>query len=244
MGKRSSKDYKVYAVGGYDFRGHLTRLGVRREHSSESRFPFGEVAEAHQPVGVSRATINQAGWFDDGTKGTITAFLALENTQVPVLVNGAGGTQGSFTRLMSGALVHDPGEAVGGGELVKWDHTLNVAGKIYDGQLALPYTTVTGNGNSSYDTGETETEDGAVVHIQVHDAERGTATSLVITVSEGNGSTWVELANYTLEEDGQGAYQVEVPDVTVGTHLKVAWTWGGGAGGGSTARIVVGVARL
>lgn len=246
MAKRSSKDSKVVAFGGWDLRGYLTRLTVQREHTSESRFPFGEAAESHQPTGISRGSIQQAGWFDDSEKGTIEAFIALENDKVAGLVNNTGGTQGSLSRIMNGVLVMDPGEQIGSGELVKWDQTFQVEGRIHIGQLAKPYSTITGNGNTSYDTGESATEDGAAIVIQVHDLDLGSASALVITVAEGDGSTWTTLRTFTISSDTVPYAEdyIETAAVDVGTHIKVSWAWTGGAGGGSTARPAVGVARL
>lgn len=245
MAKRSSKDAKVIAFGGWDLRGFLTKIGYSREHTSESRFPMGERAEAHQPTGISRASITQAGWFDDSDVGTIEAFIAMEALKVPGLVNKTGGTQGSLTQVMDGVLVLDPGEQIEAGALVKWDQTFMVDGRIFTGQLSLPYTTITGNGSTNYTTGDGTTTDGAAICLMVDNFDLDTATALVLTVSEGTDPTYVQIATVTFnsDTDPHKHYYVEVPG-TIGPDLKVAWAWTGGAGAGSTARIVGGVARL
>ena len=258
MTRRTSKDALLIMLGGYDLRASMSSQTRTREWLSEARFPWGEELEENLDVGISRTNITQDGYFDDDTHAAHRALFHGQTEELPFLYNNVGAAVLSPTGMVHGARVTNLSEPSQGGQYVKFQAQYQGSGhSTTKGLLLKTLTTVTADGSAIIDTGSGETSaNGLWVISQVCEFILGTATALVLKVSEGAatpGGPWVAQSTHTYTDDtvheltpGDGGHDAKSTDGTgtVGRYLKLEWTWTGGAGGGSTAKIALAGARL
>lgn len=258
MPRRSSKDALLIMLGGYDLRASMSSQTRNREWLTEARFPWGEELEENLDVAISRTTVQQDGYFDDDTHAAHRALFHAQTEELPFLYNNVGAAVGSPTTMVHGARVTNLTEPSQGGQFVKFQAQYQGSGhSTTRGILLKMLAAVVADGSVIIDTGVGETSDlGLWVISQVCQFKLGTATALVITVSEGAADPagpWVVQTTHTYTDDtvhelapGDGGHDARSTDGTgtVGRFIKIEWAWTGGAGGGSTAQIAVAGARL
>lgn len=189
MARYSSKDVAFLLVGGYSLLGFQTELRWVVEALTERDDVLGDTWEEHSPVGVSRASLEQNGFYDDEADGNNAALVPGASTgpgQSRVLCIGVEGNTNrkKFTGF-EGAVQANYERVASRGAFHKANASYVGSGVVEEGVILVPLATgsaASGTTDSvSHDAGASSANGGAV-YAQMVALTLGGYTSFTVTL--------------------------------------------------------------
>lgn len=246
MAQRSTADFQVVGIGGWELRPYLSRFGMAWLTRTEDDTKLGESFIRFAETGVYQNALEMAGTFDDGAAGLHEALTALDGSTVPALVGPCGNsvgslmmgfekfTQGSYkTEFAKGDFVKASASAEGVGESDKVMRQLVI---LEDKDKTFVLGSML-NESAVFPTGSVS---GGYMHIQVFGLDLDGGPKVTFGIKTGNGVSMAACTGLTPTPDFTvpGGMRVHIPAQTLGTHMQITVAWPGSPGSGTFIRFV------
>ncbi len=249
MANRNGNDLQIMLWGGFDLHGYMNSLpSLAGTAILEDVTPFGTTDQVFANAGKNGRKLSLSGFYDDATLGSNTALVGQLAATAPLCVGVAGNTVGAPFEGMTGVQGTVDRTAMVG-KISKIAATFVSTGEYDMGLIQQPLGAVTSNSNSTSINGTASSTYGLVAYLQMPALTLGTATGITVKLQDSadnvtfadisGGAFTAVTANITTTPVAQ---RLVIPG-TIRQYTRAAWTWTGGAGGGSTATIFVGIFR-
>jgi hypothetical protein len=248
MARRGSADVGFLLVDGYDVLGLTTELNDDVEALIEETTALGDPFYEQDAVGgMKKVSIEQKGFYDDTALQSNDALVATLGTKRVVCYGINGNTLGAKAVGFTGAVEAHFERVAVRGQLHKANAKFEGSGQQADFTVLQPFATVAGTIDTNTGVGSVDngalTSNGGVAYLQLNALVLGGFTNLTVKVRHSTDDiTYVDLATFAAVTVAPGAQTVAVAG-TVNRHLSATGTYSG-AGGGNSAKLMVGFARL
>jgi len=245
MSHYSSKDTKVFVMGGYNLLGFSTSLGVSREAITEEDTVLGDEWITNDAVGICQATITQTGFFDDEEQGQNEAAAALLGTTKVGMVARSGNAALTPFMGFQGAVMNTWPWETPKGEFAKCNANWVCTGILEEGYLLEPLSVIAATGSTIVDTTDSATTTGGSGYLHIGYWVKDGTTAIDVKIQEGDaaGGPWTDLITFTQVTAEHNAQRVVDTSSDVGRYLKVVWTLTGTPGPTTAVEICVGFKR-
>lgn len=242
MTQYTGADVALLHVGGYDLRAYGMNYDDEIERVVERSDTFGDTWVEQLSAGLQRAMLKWSGFFDDAALASSAAVKALAGLSKVAMVGLEGATVGVGFIGFKGAMEAKFNRVASRGELHKVNAEFAGDGIVEEGALLTAgAVTITADTNGSTVDNAAATTNGGAVYLEVVNLTLGSASALAVKVQHStDGSSWSDKQAFTAVTAAPAAERIAITG-TVNRYRRYVGTWTGGAGGGSTTKLAVGL---
>lgn len=239
MAKFSSADIGAVAINGYDVKGVLTDMMMKKAASIEETTAFGMTWQAHEAVGTKNFELSASGFYDDAADSINAALSGQQGIVQIVMVELAGNVSGRKFVGFQGPLLIDYTRGPSLNALHKASATYMGSGQVDEGVILQKSEAKTVDwdttGAESVDNGASSAN-GGVGYMEII-AFSGFSGFIGKIRHSTDDSTYTDLITFT-NATGIGAQRIAVAG-TVNRHLA----FDGNVTGSGSIIVLAGFAR-